>query len=327
MLQLIRNNSPFTVIILFIFTILVKMQFLLHPVAPVVTQNFLFEQVVTFFDLILFNNAFAYTLLAIIMLFGQAIYLNAIAIRHKLYGKQTYYVAFLYLSLTSLYPAFNYFSEVLLANWFIISALNIILNIHQTSKPRSGIFNIGFLISMAAILHAPSVFLFLLVFVSVSLLRRFNPSEWLVGLVGYLTPIYFFVTFLYLFNMLDELPGWIHLGISLPRRIPDPIYIIGLVVGVIMLLSMGTYSLQKQIVRASIFTRRGWTVIASMLFFSMLVAVFTPFEVRSGWLIALPALSLVVAPALYSEKNKLFSNFVFYFSLLLIVYCQFTANF
>lgn len=327
MLQLIRNNSPFTVIILFIFTIIVKMQFLLHPVAPNVSENFVFEQVVTFCNLILFNNAFAYTLLAIILLFWQAIYLNAVAIRHKLYGKQTYYVAFIYLCLTSLYPAFNYFSEVLLANWFLIAALNIILNIHQTNKPRTGIFNIGFLISMAAILHSPSMFLFLLVFVSVSLLRRFNPSEWVVGLVGYLTPFYFLATFLYLFDSFGKLASWAQLGISLPRRILDPIYIIGLVVGVILLLSMGTYALQKQIVRASIFTRRGWTVIASMLFFSMLVAVFTPFEVRSGWLIALPALTLIVAPALYSEKNKLFSNFVFYFSLLLIVFCQFTANF
>jgi len=40
------------------------------------------------------------------------------------------------------------------------------------------------------------------------------------------------------------------------------------------------------------------------------------------WVLIIPALTLIISHALYMEKNKRFSNFAFYFSLLLLVFCQ-----
>ncbi len=328
MLQVIKNNTPFTVIILFIFTILVKMQALINPQLPIVAEgSFVFGSVVAVLNFVLFNNAFAYTFLGVVMLFGQAIFLNAIANKYKLYQKQTYVVAYLFICLSSLYPAFNYFSEVLLANWFYIAAINIILSIHESNRPRKAIFDIGFLLSTAAIIHFPGIVMILLLFLSISFMRRFNLREWLVGALGSLIPIYFLLMILYLVDGLQLMPSWFHLGLSLPRNIPDPTYNIGLVVGIIILVSMGVYALQAQMTRAGLFVRRGWTVFAFMFIFSIVIATFTDFQIKSGWLITVPVLSLIVAPAFYAEKNKVFRNFAFYFSLLLVVFCQFTANY
>jgi hypothetical protein len=40
----------------------------------------------------------------------------------------------------------------------------------------------------------------------------------------------------------------------------------------------------------------------------------------------MPALSIIISHGLLLEKNKRFSNFIFYFSLSLLVFCLFRAN-
>jgi hypothetical protein len=62
------------------------------------------------------------------------------------------------------------------------------------------------------------------------------------------------------------------------------------------------------------------------LFLSILVAIGTDISEKSVWLLAIPALSMIIAPALIIEKTKWFSNFAFYFSLLLVIYCQWLVN-
>ncbi len=323
MLHLVRNNSPYTVIILFIVTLLVKLQALSHPALPVVQEHHvLFSAVVGFFNFFFRNSAFAFTMLAAIMLYGQAIYLNAVSVKHRLQAKPTYVVAFLYILLTSLYPPFSSFSETLLVNWCLIAGIDMLLGFHQAAQPRKHIFNTGFVLSIAGILHFQAVAYLLLLFVVLLMLRTFNVGEWIVGIVGYLTPFYLYTAILFLVDKLPTLKLWPEIGMSLPRNISNPLYLIGTVVGVVILFFSGIYMLQGYMPKASVYMRRMWSSIAAFLFMSIAVAIGTDISETSIWLVAMPALSLIIAPALSVEKTKWFSNFAFYFSLLLVLFCQ-----
>ena len=124
MLRLFKNNSPFTVIILFIFALLVKFRVLLHPIEPVqVRGHIIYNALVEGMFFVFRHGGFAYGMLAIVILFIQALYLNSIAARHKLFPRPTYIPAFVFLLLTSVHPSLSAFNETMLINWLLLGAV------------------------------------------------------------------------------------------------------------------------------------------------------------------------------------------------------------
>jgi len=288
--------------------------------------DFLFHIITGFLDVVLFHNAFGFALLTVIMLALQGIYLNAVVNKHKLFAKPSYVTAFVYISLTSIYTPFGQFSQALLINWILIMTIDAMLQFAQSQKPRKLIYNTGFALGLAALLSFPAVVYILLLLVALSLLRNINPGEWMVGILGFLTPVYFAAGMLFLFDVLHWLPGWVNVGVNLPNAINNPLNTVGMVAGVIILFAAGTFILQSQMGRVSIFVRRGWTAIAMSMFFSILVALITDFSIKMAWLVIIPSITLITANAYYAEKNKAFSNFAFYFMLLLVVFCKMTGG-
>ncbi|WP_123985176.1 DUF6427 family protein [Taibaiella soli] len=323
MLQLVRNNSPFTVLILFIFTLLIKMQVLLHPVAPVALPGYyLYNHLLSFLNIFLGNGAFAYTLLGIIMLFGQSLYLTAITTRHRLFYKPTYIPAFCYLLVTSVTPAFSYFSSAMVVSWLLLMAIDTMLFFPQSVNPRKYIFNAGFFCALAALFQFSAIAFVLLLIMALILLRSFTLGEWMVGLLGVFTPIYLWAGILFLNDQLPQFKDWVQVGISLPKQIHNPVYLLGTFAAMSILIASGFYVMQGQMPKSTINVRRSWGVITSGWIISSIAAAFTGSEVSAAWLISLPAVALVIAQPMYLEKSKRFSNFIFYFSLLMVFFCQ-----
>ena len=326
MLQLFRNNTPYTVLILFIFTLLVKMQSLIHPVAPILLpDSFVYNAILHAHKFVLGNSAFGFTMFTVIMLFGQAIYLTNITARHRLYMKPSYTPAFAYIALTALLPAFGYFSPQIIINWLMLYAFDIFLRFSQANSPRKFIFNAGFQVSIIALIQFSGVGYLLLFLLLLLILRSFNAGEWVVALLGYLTPIYFLAGILFLIDKLFLFKTLVKPGISLPAQIPHPLYLVGCMGGIVILFSSGLYVLNDNNSKQAISVRRGWSSTIAYLIISVLVCIFIPKTNEAAWLCCIPALALLTSQPLNLEKNKRFSNFIFYFFIALIVFCQFTV--
>ncbi|MBS1774234.1 MAG: hypothetical protein JST82_15355 [Bacteroidetes bacterium] len=326
MLNLIRNNSPYTVIILFIFTLVLKIQVLSHPQLPDTgTGHFLLTAIIQLCDHLFRHNAFAYTFLNVAMLFGQAIYLNGVAIKNKLLYKPTYIVAYLFIILTAIIPDYSYFNAMTLANWCIIIAVDFILSLHTTTQPRKHIFNLGYVLGIAALFHFQAITLLLLLLASIAFLRTFSLAEWLVSVLGYITPFYLCAGIMYLFDKEKVLLTWPRIGWALPNHIAHPFYFVTVLVCLVVMTLSGVYLLQGMIITGGIYVKRMWSAVAVLFFMSVIAALFTNVSEKSAWLLLMPALSLIIAPCLSVEKTKWFSNFAFYFSLLFVLICQLAA--
>ncbi len=321
MLRLFRNNSPFTVIVLFIFALVVKFRLLLHPAVPdPVADHFIYNYILRGLSVVFGHSAFAYSMLAIVILFVQSLYLKSISVRHKLFPRYTYVPAFVYLLLTSIYMPFSTFSETLLVNWLLLGAMDIMFGFTQTTQPRKLIFNAAFLLSMAALFQFTMLAYFFLLLVGMVLFRPFNIGEWSVAAMGYLTPLYFLVCILFLsdrFFLLSQWPG-IGFSMSAPTSI---FYLIVMLAGLLILLSSGIYAMQLNVAMSNIYVRRDWIAMSFYLIISILVAILTDVAIKTAWLVTMPAISIVISHALLLEKNKRFSNFIFYLSLAFLAIC------
>ena len=293
----------------------------MHPLAPMPgNEYFIYSHLLQWIDVIFKGNAFAYTLLAAFNIFFQALYLNRLCNKFRLFSRSGYVPALSYILFCSVCPAFSLFSLPLLLNWFILGTIDIISGFGQTLQPRKQIYNAGFLLCMAALFQFSAITCFLFLLICLILLRPFNISEWIVAMMGYFTPIYFAVCILFLMDRLDIIYAMPRLGISLPVRVEWRE--LSVISGLIILFFMGLYALQLQIAKINVYVRRNWSAFIIFLFISIAVAIFTDSAVKSAWLIVIPALSLIISNAFLLEKNKWFSNFAFYFSLLFVVYCQ-----
>lgn len=325
MLSLIRQQSPYTVIILFIIALLMKLQPLWHPVAPVATEGqLMYGVVLRALNVVLGGNAFAYTLLTVVVLFGQAIQINAIAMRYRLFPRGGYAPAFFYIVLTSLYVPFNYFSVQLLVVWCLLAGVQIALGLQLSMQPRKQLFNAAFVFSIAAVLHFPAVIFIVALLSLMLLLRPFNAGEWTVALLGYFTPIYFFISILFLKDQLPLLRHWPDLDFSVQLRGANVRYLAGLVGGIVVLFACSLYALLQFVPKTVIAVRRSWIGIVICMCAAVPVAFCTEAYMKATWLGALPFLAQVLAASLMLEKYKWFSNFILYFSLALVVYCQLT---
>ncbi len=329
MLQLVRGNTPYTIIIIAILTLVLKLQALGHAIVPVVdTHHALFGYIVFLLKHVLGNSATAFSLLAIVLTFAQAVYLMSIASRHRLFAKHTAVPAFAYIVLSSLHPAFGQFSVQLLVNWFLLGALDTILHFTKREEPNRTIFNAGFLLGCAVLLHFPAIIYFLLFLLALLWLRAFKPGEAIVGFLGYATPLYFALCLLYLCNALPVLKTWPYWGNGLPVHPKPSVYLIGLLSGLTILFLSGIFILVRTFYKIPVSVRRGWGAVGTAMVMSIAVSAFTPASENTGWMNVLPPLALLVIPPMVGEgrlergRSNRFATFAFYLLLALVLFCQ-----
>lgn len=321
-LRLVKNNNPFTVIVLFIFALIVKIPALIYPRMPEpIEGHFLYNYLLKGLSAVFLNSAFVFSLVTVIILFIQSIYIKNIATRHKLFPRYTYVPSFVYLLLTSVYLPFNYFNETHLVIFLLLPAVNSMFGFSQTPHPRQLIYNVAFLLSCTALFQFSMLIYFLLLLVGMVMFRSFNGGEWSVAAMGYFTPIYFLVCLLFLFDAMPLLSVWPRVGFSLSLQVVSPLYLTVTFSGMGLLLLAGVFAMRKNVALSNIYVRRDWIAISYYLIISLLVAALTDNAIKSAWLIAIPALSIIISHALLLEKNKRFSNFIFYFSLAFLAAC------
>lgn len=327
MLHLFRNNGPFTILTLFIGTFLLKLQPLQQPLLPVaMPHHVIFAAILGFLEGILHFSAFAFTLLNIVLVFLQGMYINFIVAKHKLLPKVTYFPALAYLIITSINPTFNYFSEPMLINWLLLAAIDIMLSFSQTLQPRKQIFNAGFVVCLPVLIQFPALGFVLLFLIALLLLRPFNIGEWVVAILGYLTPVYFFIGILFLTGQFSLLKYFPELGFAFPKIIHHPVYLTSCLVGILVLLGGGFLGIQQQIAKMTIAVRRTWILMFFYLVVALLTTCITSSAIHAEWVLVMPPLAIIISHAFYVERTKRFSNFILYFSLVFVIFCQLAIN-
>ncbi len=327
MLQIIRNNSPFTVLILFIFSLLIRLPALSDPVMPLPVEGLpVYNLLLHMTGFLVGGSVFGFTLLTALLLFLQALYLNTIVIRRRLASRPTHIPVYGYLVLTAIFPGFGHFSNLIFVNWCMLGALDMMLRFSQPANPRKHIFNAGFLVGMSTWFHFSSVGFIPLLLLGLLLLRSFNPREWFVILLGICTPVYFLAGLLFLTDRLHELQYWPDPVRALSGRIDISVYTVGAVAGIMAMGAAGLYVLRRQMSRAAVFMRRGWSLVVCYAGMALPVAFFMSGTGGTAWLVLVPALNLIIVQPMYLEKNKRFSNIVCWFSLGFLVFCQLTYN-
>ncbi len=299
-----------------------KLKVLLHPALPVQVKGHLFFNfLVHQMDKVFHHSAFAYTLIAVMLIFFQSLYLNNIVVRHRLFHRNTYLPAFVYLLITSAFPKWNYFCDTIIINWLLLISMDVMFEFSKTPHPRKLIYNAALLLCVVGLFQLTGLGFFVFLIVGLILFRSFNPGEWSVALLGYATPAYFLASILFLFDRLHSFKNWLHVGFSIEKVTTNQGYFAATMGGLAFLFLSGVLVMRQNVTLSNIYIRRNWMAITFYLIIAILVAFATDKEVSGAWTLVLPPAGIMMSHAYALERHKKFSVFVFYFSLIFIGFC------
>lgn len=201
MLQLFRTNQPLVAVLLLLYALLLRAHNFIFPTNWQPHNPDIFSQMIYSW---VGTNSFGANLIALLLVFTQALMLNAVINRHKMTRQASYYTGFAYIFVASCLPEFLQLHPIHFVNTFLILVLMELFNSYKKHIAASEVFNIGFFIAICSLFYFSANVFLLLALVGLMTIRSFNLKEVTIILIGYFVPFFLLGTFLFWEDRFNE---------------------------------------------------------------------------------------------------------------------------
>jgi hypothetical protein len=318
-----RSGNPLTVLLLLIYTLLVKFFYLLHPSTFIAdgSEGLLYDLLVKWLQVLVGKSPLFFTSIAILLLFLQTLLLTRIINHHRLFPKSTYLPAMSYLLFTSLWQGWNVFSPALLVNCIMLWVFSSTTELYTRTSARDVVFNIGFALGIAGLFYFPAIVFCVLLLISLLIMRPFRLAEWIIALLGLICPLYLLGTYLFITNqgaLLKRIP---RIGISLP--IISDYKVWGALIASLFFFILGWMLLQRPLKKMLIQTRKTWAVQIVFVMVAILVPLFNVQFSPDYWVLAILPISMFVGNVYWTITNDTVANIVHFITLGYVIVMQY----
>ncbi len=129
-------------------------------------------------------------MVAIVLIFIQAVIINFLADEFRLLGERNWFPGLFYALTASAIPDFLFVTAPLVAATFIPLSIWNILKAYQKPNVTEAIFDGALWIAVASLFYPPALFLLIAAFAGFTVVRAFRISEQFVFLLGVLVPLF-----------------------------------------------------------------------------------------------------------------------------------------
>jgi hypothetical protein len=189
-----KSNQRAINIVVIVFVVLLWLpSFYYHPDINI-NKNSLFLFFESVIDLRWLNSV-----VSILFIIGQAIYLNHIANEFKLVKNNTHLISLMFIVLNGLSMSILTFSPVLIINWIVLLVIHQVFSIYNLKSAFSLSFNVGLLIGIGVMFYLPIIVLIPLLWFGLIYTKTVLWREFALSIIGLLVPLsygigYYFLT-------------------------------------------------------------------------------------------------------------------------------------
>ena len=299
-----KANNSYNNFLLLLYGILLKLPMFLHPNVPKAQKvdGFLYKAILNWLQPVATGMPFIYPLITFVLLFSQAVYFNKLVNDLRIMQRPHYLTGMSYLLITSLFTEWNVLSSPLIINSILIWVWAKMSGLYSDPKPKTSLFNIGIAIGIGTFFYFPSIAFSALIIFGLAITRPFKLAEWLMALLGIITPYYFLLALVFL---TDKWKGYKFPGFDVTAPLFDQSRWAYLAIIIVVISSViGIFYIQQNFRRQLIQARKTW----NLTFLYLPVAVFVPFVNATHsfeyWILcAVPVSAFVAATFLYPAKN------------------------
>ncbi len=299
-----KANNPYNNFLLLLYGVLIKLPMFLYPSVPEpqLVDGFLYKAILKMLQPIGTGFPLIYPLITFILLYTQAVYFNKLVNDQRIMQRPNYLAGMSYLLITSLFIEWNVLSAPLIINSLLIWVWAKMSGLHSDQKPKTALFNIGIAIGICTFFYFPSLAFAALIIFGLAITRPFKLAEWLIALLGIITPYYFLIAYVFL---TDRWQGYRLPGFAVTYPVFDQTKWAYAAIIIVLVSSMiGILYIQQNFRRQLIQARKSW----NLTFLYLMVAVFVPFvnatHTFEYWILcAVPLSAFTAATFLYPAKN------------------------
>lgn len=308
MVGIFKHKNPGNALLLILYGLVLKFPLFLHPVKPIVQQgdNYIYVVIMRFLDPAAGKAPIIYSLFAFLLFFTQATLLNRIVNSLKLFPKQNYLIGMSYILVTSLLKDWNSFSAPLLVNSLMIWIWYRLIGLYSNSNPKTSIYNVSVLIGLIPLIYSPAIAFLLMLFMALIITRPLRAAEWMVSILGVLTPYYFLFVILFLTDQWQASKLIPILTFHLPTW-PASIWISGGIALLLIPFLCGAYFVQKNLNKMLIQVRKAWSLLVVFLIISLLIILLNPAVGYLHWMLVVVPIATFHAATYYYTTSRWFA--------------------
>lgn len=319
MTGIFKANNPYNTFLLLLYGLLLKLPMFLQPKVPQPQQvdGFLYKVLLKWLQPLGHNFPIIYAGIAFVLLFSQAVSFNKMVNEQRLMQKPNYLTGMSYLLVTSLFIEWNALSSPLIINTLLVWVWAKMSGLYNSNNPKTALFNIGIAIGICTFFYFPSLAFAALIIFGLALTRPFKLAEWLVALVGIITPYYFLLAWVFL---TDRWQGYKFPGFAVTTPQFDQTRWAYAAIGIVLFTSViGLFFIQQNLRRQLIQARKSW----NLVFLYLIVAVFVPYVNATHsfeyWILCAVPLSAILGAAFLYPSKKWFPQVLHWLMVIFVV--------
>lgn len=194
-------------------------------------------------------------------------------VKYILIENRSFLPAFLFIFITGSFFQLQRIHPAMIANIFIFLAIDRLLGSYRKEKAFSEVFDIYFLISLSSLFYFNAIYFIIFFWIAFITIKPFSLTEWIVSILGLITPYFFITSYYYL---TDNLLAWLNLiknnvhGISNKMLYMNNYYFIFFIFLFIFILISILYFIQGINIK-KVVIRRYYTIFIFYILFCMVI--------------------------------------------------------
>lgn len=281
----------------------------MNPDMPVIAKqdSYLYKICIESLNIAFKGNKMLFAVLAFLLLYIQALLLNEVVNKNKLYPKPNHLTAMCYLLLTSLFSYWYVLSSLMIVSTFLILIIARLCKLQHVQEANKTFYNIGLMLGLSMLIYFPSIVFLLLIFIGLSITRAFRLSEWIIVILGVFTPIYLFWSAIFLLRYNTKLLNPI-LGVSLPK-IQFNLYDWMALAIILITVFIGFVFIQNNMRKLLVQSRKSWTIFFLFLFFALMLPFLNRHSGMGFYFLTIIPLSVIAASSFHFPGRRWFPIF------------------
>ncbi len=314
-----KANNPYNTFLMLIYGILLKLPMFLHPKVPQeqLIDGFLYRILLKWLQPIAGGFPVLYAIIAFLLLYTQAVSFNKMVNELRLMQRPNYLTGMSYLLVTSLFTEWNMLSSPLIINTLLIWVWARMSALHNDNSPKTTLFNIGIAIGLSTFFYFPSIAFVVLVIFGLAIIRPFKLSEWVISLMGIITPYYFVLAWFFLSDKWKQyhFPG---IAFTSPEFNQNNWSYIAIAI-VILTGITGFLYVQQNFRRQLIQARKSWNLIFLYLIAAVLIPFINATHTFEYWILCAVPLSALLGAAFLYPNKKMFPLIVHWLMVAFVI--------
>lgn len=244
--------------------------------------------------------------------------LNFIIRKNSLTEDNTYAILF-YILMSGIFPKTFINEGTFISNFILLFAFRRIYSLRSSIQTKEKIFDSAFWIGIASLFHVWSLFYLLLVYAGILIFRKMDWRNFLIPMIGVITPVFLSYTYLLAFDDLGRFTNLWELDFSFGLEAYKPM---AFLIPIALITAVGLiaiYPTTKRSLLAKIDFKATWSLLIAHIFISLILVLISPFKDGSEFIFLFFPLSVLFANYLQVVKRLWIKEVIIYLFVIAFV--------